>query len=216
MTDTNTTAATAEPMKTNNEQTTIEPLPDPLEFVRRAVYSYLPAHINKRWGEGLHGLRFTDTGMARACQIFGWITGIASVPDEPDSLALKFARQAAADICKQFDWLACYGGHLVDPFVGEDPNPRRYDVKTPRYIVELGDDGGINGFSVLWLVAVHPDHQNVADRQYVAKYDERFPRGPAYRYTRSMNGGLLYHGPAAGEQWAVNLTGGGGLWSIHT
>lgn len=164
----------------------------------------------------MHGLRFTDSGMARACQIFGWITGVAASPDKQ---LQDFAAKAARDICEQFDWLTGYGGHHVDPFKGQDPNPRRFDAKTPRYIVELGDDGCFSGFTVLWLVAVHPDNQApvAAMERFDAKYDDvcQYSRGPAYRYTRSMNGGLLYSGPAAGEQWAVNLTSTK-LWSIHT
>lgn len=159
-------------------------------------------------------MRFTENGLARACSIFGWIAGIAIAATDDRK---AFAAKAAKDICEQFDWLACYGGHHVDP--GFTNSGKSCVAHAQRYIVELSDDGTFGGFSVLWLAAVHPTvHEASSENsRWVEKYDKenRYNGGPQYRYTRSMNGGLLFHGPGGGEVFAVQL-GLHRLWSIHT
>lgn len=172
-----------------------------LEFIQRAVYGYLDARLEERWGKYGGGVRFTDSGKARISQIFGWIVGLSA-----NEQTLPFAEQAAEDIASRLDWLAQYGGEVEDGHRGNKP----------KYLVQLHDDGTFGGFSVLWFVARTPEEQEgIAEDKFRKEFDDTFAYGAKVRYVFSFNGGLLYHGPGHGDTFAVTL-GSSHLWSIHT
>jgi hypothetical protein len=188
------TTSTKTPETTKAEAT-------PLQQIIEASYRHIDGFISHRWGEyGTvgQGLRLTPQARMRLGHVFGWLTGLAATGNAEFT---KFAEKAATNLFEKLDWLAHYGGYINE------------ENRVPKYLVELHDDGTLHGFSLLWLIAVAPEQQSGVDpTKFRSEYDRYF--APKYRYVYSFNGGLLYHGPGAGETFCVNL--GDSLWGIHT
>lgn len=175
---------------------TDKPEPEPIQIILKAVHNHIDAVLRDRWCH--KALRFTDQGRGRIGQVFGWIAGLHSsgVKEMQD-----FAVKCANSICENLDYLANYGG-MVEGERG-----------ITRYIVELGDDGMLNSFTILWYVAVPPDKQaDIPEENFRKEFDAKW--GPKYRYVFALNGGAIYQGPGSGETFTVSLTPC--LWGIHT
>ena len=164
-------------------------------------------------------LVFTPEGEARVMQIAGWLMGLTHAGRR------DLAEKMAEDINAQFAYLNEYGGMMETEFEDGSPVPN-----VPRYMVSIGDDGTFGGFTVAWYRAFRegsPEDgdrhgclrnrwDNLVDHSRWGPQKEGAPRELVkflYRFT--MNGGLLYHGPAGGETFSVTV-GTPRFWSIHT
>lgn len=206
---------------------------DPFKYVVACTYGHLADALDKRWGPGderpdHQGLRFTKRGLARAAQIFGWITALGTA----DEALRPFARRAAREICQQFDYLSSYGRGRID------------GTTVPKYIVELDDDGTFGSFGILAYTPVGADSILDDDKLYqvrcglvdfsASKFEETaqtkkisytvddYIKGRpsityqyAFQRPASWNGGLNYQGPMKGQSFTVDI-GNSRLWSVNT
>ena len=159
-------------------------------------------------------IHFTESGMTRMAQIAGWITGLVFAGRE------DMAEQAATAINQSLSYLNGYGG-MVQGETFSDGSPIE---KVPRYKIELSDDGTFGGFRVTWHKAEMEG--NNAKNLLRNRWDDtvkvyRYRRNETsiaeevrYVYPAVMFGGLIYHGPKAGETFSVYL--GSDWWGIHT
>lgn len=173
-----------------------------LKFAFEVVHSYMDK-IGARFSPGLS---FSDRGLARAASVFGWIVGVAQGGN------LGLANELAADFVENLDYLANYGGKVDHTYPSYNGTPRT--VQIPSHVVKLCDDGTAHGFALLWhRPLLTPEqieaHQGLGREAVTFVHSFGVPHGYAF------NGGLLYHGPGAGETFSVSLTGNR-LWSVHT
>lgn len=169
-----------------------------LDWVRDAVYGFCEARIEDRWccqWRLRHGIVMSEAAKVRTGQILGWIAGLAA-GDE------KLAQALALDFLRALDGLRDFGGcEDVELYDG------RVD-RVPNYMIDMHDDGTFGGYSLLFCRRVPDDYQGDVRVTKKGIYDTE------YRYAVAFNGGLLYHGPGAGNTFAVTL--GDRLWSVHT
>jgi len=182
-----------------------------LSRVLEGCYRYLHSMIDYRWDKNLGRscgpcLVFSETGKTRLASIYGWIAGLAHAGKDVE------AKTLARDIFRALQDLSRYA---YDP----DANG------APPYIIELGDDGTFNGFTVGWWVCkeqLTPEAQQRYKeegrtvREFTVRYREEDGHTHLWKreYVFSHPGGLLYHGPFRGETWSVSLSER--YWSIHT
>ena len=164
----------------------------PLEQLTELIYSY----PESRFRNYKRGLIFTESGLARASSIAGYILGMAHGGNE------AFANQLAEDFIKNLDRLV--PSHEIEvEYEGRTLN-------TPASVCQLFDDGSLHGFSLGWyrFNRILPYGEKPAERCVTLGHY------PVFEYTYSYNGGLIYHGPKAGQTFTV--TSNPCLWGIHT
>ena len=164
----------------------------PLEKLTDILYSY----PESRFRNFKRGLVFTESGLARASSIAGYIVGMAHGGNEP------FAEQLAEDFLKNLDRLV-HDNEIEVEYEGRT-------LKTPATICHAHDDGSLHGFSLGWyrFTRVLPYGEKPADRCVtLGNY-------PVFEYAFFYNGGLIYHGPKAGQTFTVTLQPC--LWGLHT
>jgi hypothetical protein len=172
-----------------------------LQFCHDVTYGY----IHRLESEFKPGLRFTESGLARAASICGWLSGIAAVG------RIELANELADDLLRNLRFLATYGG--TAEYRRSRADGSNDTVTVPRYTVELSDDGSAHGFGILWYAALVTDEAK--DIALVnGKAIKCFDRWPDVPHTFSFNGGLIYHGPGCGETFTCNT--GSRPWGIHT
>lgn len=173
--------------------TTIEQTP--LEQLTDILHSY----PESRFRNFKRGLVFTESGLARAASIAGYIVGMAHGGNE------EFANQLAEDFLKNLDRLV--PDHEIE--VEYEERGGR-SLKTPATICHARDDGTLHGFSLGWyrFNRVLPHGEKPADCCV------SFRHFPTLEYRFAYNGGLIYHGPKAGQTFTVTLQPC--LWGIHT
>ncbi len=156
------------------------------------------------YGYPEHRLRYmnrafvwTESGLARAASVVGYIIGIR------DGGNPEFATSLAEDFLKNLERLV--PDHTIP--VEEDGRT----IKVPASICRIHDDGTFHGFSLAWYSynRVLPYGEEPADR--CVRWDYAFHQ---YEYRFIYNGGLIYHGPRAGQTFTVTLEPC--LWGIHT
>lgn len=180
--------------KTNETVPTI----DPLDIIQDAVMTSL-------YPRGKHmRLNFTPQGLARYGQVLGWLHGLASTNRE-------LARALARDFFARLDYLADYGGEIEEEWEGRT-------IRYSKWRVSLGDDGTFNGFTLGWYRAIPPERQ--VEGQSYPKEMQTIRYGTSYQqrvieYGFDFCGGLIYHGPGAGQTFTVALDSSG-YWGIHT
>jgi hypothetical protein len=164
----------------------------PLEQLTELLYSYPESRLRNY----KRGLIFTESGLARASSIAGYIVGMAHGGNE------AFANQLADDFLKNLDRLV--PEHEIDvEYKGQT-------LKTPASVCQLFDDGSLHGFSLGWyrFNRILPYGEKPAERCITLGHY------PVFEYTYSYNGGLIYHGPKAGQTFTVTINPC--LWGIHT
>jgi hypothetical protein len=172
-----------------------------LKFAFDVTYGYAACKIAQRFKPGL---AFSEEGLARAASVFGWLCGLSQGGN------IELANELAADFVSNLDYLAKYGGEVDYAFKyynGEDATR-----KIPAYVVKLCDDGTAHGFALLWhrpllTAEIVANHKALGRDVVTFGYDE-IPHGFAF------NGGLIYHGPGAGETFTCNT--GSRSWGVHT
>jgi hypothetical protein len=172
-----------------------------LKFAFEVTYGY----IHKVADRFKPGLSFTDRGLARATNVLGWLVGIAQGGN------VELANTLAEDFIKNLEYLATYAGTVEYQYTYYDGTPATREI--PSYVVKLCDDGTAHGFALLWhrplltaeIVAAHKG----LGREVVKFNYSDVPHGYAF------NGGLIYHGPGAGQTFSVSLTNNR-PWSVHT
>jgi hypothetical protein len=200
-------------MNIDIDRNEISPAPDNLKIWLDACYGRV-GNLTERY----RNIIFSRSGEARVAQIAGWLTGLCHAGQR------ELATKIAADISSNLEWLNTYGG-MAEGLTFEDGSP----VKTvSKYMITLDDDGTFGGFSVCWWVVTPEAELDVERFNYCQdRWGERLTvktwggldgvRDPArFVYRFAFNGGLLYHGPAGGEVFAVTLGGGDKFWGIHT
>ena len=187
---------------------------------RKVHYGFVPKDdfgLADIWGGYLYS---TPGGSARVSNIIGYICGVA------DGGNLSLANALAEDFDQTMSYLANYGGGEEVHKVGSlrlpiDSTMHRLpdEIKdVPKWRVGIGDDGTALGLGLGWYrvdsVSAHPEH---------ALFDIHLTRwgycGQDYsrvyvHYKFSHNGGMIYHGPGAGETYTVNI--GNKFWGVHT
>lgn len=151
-----------------------------------------------------------DSGKARLGSIYGWLDGLADCGKE------DLAQELKEDLFKNLKYLGEYAGDIED-----------WDgIPVPKTKCVLADDGTKHGFSFRMFRAVKVDEVEVDDPKGLSNYTnfsiykrtvERWVNGDCFtwRYEYWFNGGLIYHGPGAGETFSVTLNPVRG-WSVHT
>ena len=185
-----------------------------LDFIKKALYGQcIDTAVQSQWGPfGTGILRFSPEAVARIGSVFGWIMGIAQY-GETDA-----ARRLARDFFRGLDRLNSWGSD-ENRFTPRDSlrnytlNGYRFITKIPTYLVDIGDDGGFNDlWFAIWRLI--PDAAETDTPGKLTTIRGEVIPGADIRYTRDMNGALIYHGPKAGEKFSV--TQNDCLWSIHT
>lgn len=165
--------------------------------------------IEKVLGRRPQSICLNDTAQSRLSNIVGFIYGI-SLHDKTEAVAMFL------DIRRNLDYLD-RSNMLID-------EADEYKRKYPDGLVIMSDDGTFNGFSFYTYHAVKRDMElpykeqtmDGISTETLTKDFEYYGHIPYNMYyKRSYNGGLLYHGPAAGEVFAVNLNPVR-YWSTHT
>lgn len=192
---------------TENAKTTAKEALAILEECQRLGPTFMAQTV---WANGRRGfgLRLDLGGIGRFGATVGWLCGLAMSPQ-----AREFAEKAALDFVQSLDYLSNYGGMIE----GDDT--------MPVYYVELGDDGLLNSYRLMWYRALPYD-------EYLAKHvgkavllqdSTNSPRREWHRtqaqyyvFAQSMNGGLIYNGPGQGETVSVSLTGSHRFWTVNT
>jgi hypothetical protein len=186
------------------------------DILQSAVYGYSNTIPDK-----FPNLHWTEGGRTRLAVTAGWIVGLQQ------SGKSELALELASDLLSTLRYLNGYGGQRdVTP---EDAVEGR-SLEMPAWRVVLGDDGTMNGFRLAWYMyvpdsllkeedpaAYHIDPDLELHRYYWSKNDPKRLFGMdtlVGHYGYSHNGGLLYHGPKAGETYAVTMNSC--LWSVHT
>ena len=196
-------------------QTDISPTPtvDHLKPWLSAAYGRVGSVTNQ-----YRNIVFTPEAEGRVMQIAGWLVGLTHAGQR------DLGEKIAEDINSNLEYLNGYGGVLETEFEDGSPVPN-----VPRYMVQLGDDGTFGGFAVAWYRAFREGSAEDGDRtgclrnrwDSLVDYSRWGPQseGPRemvrYFYRFSMNGGLIYEGPGAGETFTVSL-GTPRFWGIHT
>jgi hypothetical protein len=173
---------------------------DALKFAYDVVYGY----IHKITDRFKPGIEFTDRGLARAASTLGWIVGIAAGGN------VSLANDLADDFIENLDYLSKFGGTVDYTMPGYGGESRT--VQIPAYTVKLCDDGTAHGFAVLW-------NRPLLDPEVLKRYVESGREPQRFGLWKvphafAFNGGLIYHGPGAGQTFSVSLTSR--LWSVHT
>ena len=200
---------------TTDNDTPISPAPtDYLQPWLSAAYGR-PGNVTGKYLR----IIFTPQAESRVAQIAGWIVGLVHGGQR------ELASKIAADITRQFEYLNTYGGE-AEGFSFSDGTPVE---NVPRYMVQLGDDGTFGGFTVWWARAIEQSGCGDMERgslmqgrwgetYEVTRWNSRdaeVRHTAMFHFVKSMNGGLLYHGPGGGETFAVTV-GDVKFWSIHT
>lgn len=185
--------------ETTEETTDTVPNAD-LKFAFDVTYGYI-SRITDRFKPGID---FTERGLARAASVFGWIVGIAQ------SGNLPLANELATDFVRNLDDLAHFGGEVDYHYTYYNGEPAVR--KIPSHVVKLCDDGTAHGFALLW-------HRPLLDPAVLARHVEMGRQVVTFGYSDiphgyTFNGGLIYHGPGAGETFTCNL--GSRYWGVHT
>jgi hypothetical protein len=139
-------------------------------------------------------------GVAKVNQILGYIVG------QYHAGKMEFANALAEDFDNNMKYLATYAGE-------EEIEQYGSTLQIPNYQVHIGDDGTFMGLSLGWARRVTPE----VEHDYNLQIERYTKDGPSVRfnYAYSHPGGMLYHGPQAGQVFAV-VIGGPRLWSVHT
>lgn len=168
-----------------------------LQHIERATYGYMESLKSE-----FTNLIFDDRGFARLASIAGFITGL-SCNEATKELAAKLAFEILETLDRLNKW-----GQQHEPIM--DGRRRIDPVK-----VLIGDDGTFNGFSILWFNYLKPEAMAENNIQVDGSKARKLgPWGDVYLF--AFNGGLIYHGPGAGQTFTVNLTANSGYWGIHT
>lgn len=186
---------------------------------RKVHYGFVPKDdfgLADIWGGYLHS---TPSGRARVSNIIGYICGVA------DGGNLSLANALAENFDQTMSYLANYGeveevhkvGSLrlpIDSTMHRLPDEIK-DV--PKWRVGIEDDGTALGLGLAWhrvvSVSMRPDHEFGTDLirgGYIGPYYSRVH--VHYQYCHC--GGMIYHGPGAGETYTVNI--GNKFWGVHT
>lgn len=141
------------------------------------------------------------SGEARLASCLAFIYGISV-------LNRKLAVKMFEDLRSQFVQMA---NVREDQLLDIDGHKRKYSME----ITLLSDDGTFNGFafSTYYLRRESENKPGIISQEEFNLRRWHVPMG--YHYVRAYNGGLLYHGPAAGNNFAVR-TEDVRFWSIHT
>ena len=173
---------------------------DALKFAFEVTYGY----VHKISDRFKPGLAFSDRGLARAASVFGWLCGLSQGGN------VELANELAADFVSNLDYLAKYGGEVDYSYFQYDGTPATR--KIPAYVVKLCDDGTAHGFALLWhrplLTDEIVENHKALGRNVVTFGYDGIPHGYVF------NGGLIYHGPGAGQTFTVNT--GSRSWGVHT
>jgi hypothetical protein len=167
------------------------PIEDPIEQLSGMLYGYTEHQL--RYMD--RALVWTDTGLARAASVVGYIIGMR------DGGNPEFAEQLAKDFLRNLERLV--PDHKI-------PVEEGSEHKVPATICEIRDDGTFHGFSLAWytfnreLLGCAQPAERCIDWGLYPKCEYRF----------IYNGGLIYHGPRAGQTFTVTLEPC--LWSVHT
>jgi hypothetical protein len=195
----------------------IESTPEPVDHLQPwiwAAYGSASSIASK-----YRNIVFSDGALQRVSQIAGWLAGLVHGGKK------DVAEAAAADITAHFERLNTWGGN-VEGFSFPDGSPVE---RLPRFMVSLSDDRTFGGFGVCWWICTpedrldnHPEATWLKDTWGGTFEAVRWNGSDAperqralYRYRFAMNGGLIYHGPGAGETFTVSL-GDTRFWGIHT
>lgn len=190
---------------------------DALDTVSHMMRGTVSSSISDRWGTlrayGC-GIQFTPGGETRVASILGWILGMAHGGN------IEFARILAKDFLRHLDHFRDSTSRedtLVDPRSLENLTsiklPYLSDNLVPSIFYELGDDGDLHDFwFIRWALCRNQDSAREHDNRH-RQFSVGYYRTPLL-YRCDYNGGLLYHGPGAGEKFSVTLNPV--LWQIHT
>ena len=125
------------------------------------------------WNKG--GLRFTHSGAARLASIAAWITCLkeTKVPSAAASESIEEkghdggknylhgigpARYMATNLAEYFTTLDEYGGREeVDYKRSTYQGTKHEGIELPRYLVELGDDGTLHSFTLMYYLLQRHD-----------------------------------------------------------
>ena len=137
---------------------------------------------------------FTEPARAKLRECLGLIYGVAL----QDKAA---ADEQAKCLFKYLDWPAGEHGKCV---FGADTTPFSFSF-SKYYPIAMGNVR--NGDILLF----YPEGSHRAGREASKVID-----GKSHYFYRSINGGLIYHGPRTWNNWTVRIGGGDQWWSSHT
>lgn len=167
---------------------------------------------------------FDEYGKARLANILGYIGGAIS------SGNYAFGVRMATELLSVFDRLAPVNyKKVIELHDGE--------IEVPAYKIIISDDRTLHGFCFSKLSPVCPDRfvesgKAKEDFKIVERfgiYDSFYLDSPTesrwyeprnkhldiyYRF--AYNGGVIYHGPGAGNTFTVNIAKTSFFWGIHT
>lgn len=164
----------------------------PIDQLSDMLYGY-PEHRLRYMNRALV---WTESGLARAASVVGYIIGIR------DGGNPEFATTLANDFLKNLERLV--PDHDIE--LGEDSK-----YKVPASICQIHDDGSFHGFALAWYRFNRELPYGEELGEQCIKWGLAF-RECEYRYL--YNGGLIYHGPRAGQTFTVTIEPC--LWGIHT
>lgn len=202
------------------------------EILQDLAYRHMTL-IPERWKGRL---LFTDRGAMRLCHIAGWLLGLAHGGkfDEADKLADNLFRSLDSVV----------GTENIEYEI--DNNGEKETIKAAARKCILSDDGCLHSFNLMWyvpidparfweVVATFPDETyphdmakkklNILERvnpndHYSEELTQfRYACGCRHEvyYRPTHNGGLIYHGPGAGETLTVSLDSNSQhYWGVHT
>lgn len=188
--------------------------PNPaMSSIQSAVYDW----PSRWWGRWRNRVYMTVDAKIRLAQIQGWIVGLWHSGQQ------EFANALAQDLEDNFSNL----GPSVEMQVEGWDAP----VKLPNRKILLHDDRAFNSFSFLAYQIVTPEVYNspgfnkdsvelrrIGDSEDGSTLTETLylnEKRVDFFYKLSYNGGLIYHGPGAGETFSVSI-GRRGFWQMHT
>jgi hypothetical protein len=162
--------------------------------------SLIPAHWVNR-------LLLTQPATLRMSSILGYILGLSHAGK------VEQARAMLADLEEQLKW-------IVDESDKEITDSTGQTFKVPLRKVILNDDGTLHGFAVSFYYPEKPTKKAVFQiRLRIDDPIERFlteeNATDSIGYKFGYNGGLIYHGPGAGETFTTSLTKPK-FWQLHT
>lgn len=155
---------------------------------------------------------FSASGAVRAGHVYGYIQGVAAAGNT------QFAERLAQEFENALSRLT----HGDTASLEVSPG---HSIQVPARKCILNDDGTLHGFSVLWCRPYLPELSGGLPNEVLEEYINRrrlwetvYSQNHFYtvKYAASYNGGLIYHGPGAGETFTVNLSSSGHYWGIHT
>jgi hypothetical protein len=164
----------------------------PIEQLSDMIYGY-PEYRLRYMNRSLV---WSESGLARAGSILGYIIGMR------DGGNPEFAEQLAEDFLRNLERLV--------PDHHKIPVEEGSKHMVPATICEIRDDGTFHGFSLAWYVF----NRELLGCAQPAERCIDWGIHPKCEYRFAYNGGLIYHGPRAGQTFSVTIEPC--LWGIHT